>query len=150
MSVRLQFSTENAFDSAVIRWYTLSSVSHVDFVMDNGTLLGARTDGGVLDREPNYARFSHVIRAEVDCLDDVRNKVYAFAVCQLGKPYDWRSIEAMALPWTNLRERQAWFCSELVAAAFESAGYPLVNAMKAGNRITPQDVLESVRVRVVK
>src|SRR4051794_17860996 len=86
--ITLQFSTQPGIGSSLIRALTWSNFSHVDFVLPDGSLLGARQDGGVQVRPRNYAKFTAAISYMVDAPD----KVLDAARSQIGKPYDWRGI----------------------------------------------------------
>lgn len=50
-SIKLQFVREKDLSSQVIAWFSAGHVSHVDTVLDDGRLLGARSDrvGGEAD-----------------------------------------------------------------------------------------------------
>jgi uncharacterized protein YycO len=68
---------------------------------------------------------------EVDADEALRRRALSFAFRQLGKLYDTAGL--VALFWTivsgsaeRARRDDHWFCSELVAAAYEEAGRPLV------------------------
>ncbi len=135
--VRLRFSTESNIESLVIRWFTHSSWSHVDFVMPNGKLLGARLKGGVELRPPGYARFSRSVDATITT--PIAAQIYEFALDQIGKPYDWKAIVGFAID-RNWEDNSSWFCSELVAAACKKCGLIIVNSCANVDRITPGDL----------
>ncbi|TCP13774.1 permuted papain-like amidase YaeF/Yiix C92 family enzyme [Crenobacter luteus] len=65
-------------------------------------------------------------------------EVLAAARSQLGRPYDWSGIAGVGVD-RDWQEPDSWFCSELVAWAFEQAGTPLVRA-DAVSRVTPQNL----------
>jgi len=133
--ITLQFSTTKGIGSRVIRWATWSPYSHVDLVQDDGRLLGATTCHGVAIRDPEptsaCARFQ--VSAPVD--------VIAAARSQIGRPYDWPGIFGWGFR-RNWQELDSWFCSELIAWAFQEAGHPLLRADRSW-RITPRDLLLS-------
>ena len=54
--IKLRFITENSIGSALIRWYSFSIWSHVDFLWPTDAYLGARLDGGVRLRPYNYIK----------------------------------------------------------------------------------------------
>lgn len=64
-------------------------------------------------------------------------RVIDCAKTQIGKPYDWLGVIGIGFRrhWQNTGR---WFCSELIAWAFEEAGEPLF-IFKTW-RITPRDV----------
>ena len=57
-AITLQFVTSRDPESWAIRTFQRGWCSHVDSVMDDGRLLGARSDGGVQIRPPNYEKFA--------------------------------------------------------------------------------------------
>ena len=80
--VWLRFITEEDFSSRLIRWFTWSDWSHVDFVLRDGRFLGARLDGGVLIRPHDYIVPSAFRYAYVEVPDP--RKVYGWATTQVG------------------------------------------------------------------
>lgn len=136
--ITLQFTTKPLPFAWLIRTATWSRISHVDFVLPDGRLLGARGSGGVAIREPG--EYSHCERFHVEAPADVLK----LAASQIGKPYDWAGILGFATR-QNWQSEDKWFCSELVAWAFQEAGFPLLRAERA-SRITPRDLLLSNRL----
>jgi hypothetical protein len=57
--------------------------------------------------------------------DHLQSSIIAFARAQVGKPYDYRGIAGF-LARRNYATAKSWFCSELVSAAFATAGAPLL------------------------
>jgi hypothetical protein len=142
MLVALQFSTESDPISAFIRWWTWSPYSHVDFVVPlTGELLGARETGGVQVRPANYAVFSAKLVLAADATIDVAEAVLELLTAQVGKPYDLQALFGypFRLDWQT---QGKWFCSDLIAWAFETAGYPLLDASRL-DRVTPADLILS-------
>jgi uncharacterized protein YycO len=138
MTISLQFVTQKSLGSSLIRWGTHSDFSHVDVVLFDGRLLGARNDTavpGVCIRPANYAPFTRRQTVIVPTQED--RAFYSFLVDQLGKPYDWKAIVGFAVD-RNWRDPDSWFCSELVAAALEAA--KIVKVQTPANRISPNDV----------
>jgi uncharacterized protein YycO len=141
MSVQLQFVCENAFLSDVIAWFSQGHFSHVDAILPDGNLLGARSDRvggqppGVRIRPPGYVDFSHRVVMTVPATAAQETAFYNFLHQQVGKPYDMAAIWAFAFD-RNWREPDSWICSELQSAAGEAAGIfrPLY---LAANKITP-------------
>ena len=133
--ITLQFSTTKGIGSQVIRWATWSPFSHVDLVLEDGRLLGATARHGVIIRDPEPT---------TDCARFQVNAppaILAAARSQIGRPYDWPGIFGWGLR-RNWQEDDSWFCSELIAWAFQEAGFPLLRAEHA-YRITPRDLLIS-------
>jgi len=136
----LQFSTTNGAGSRLIRFFTWSDFSHVDLVLANQDLLGARMSGGVRIRKGTERTFSKVAQFGVHVPATIEEQVIAFLFGQIGKPYDWGAIFGLVFR-RNWQKTDSWFCSELIAAAFQQAGFPLLR--ETLNRITPRDLVMS-------
>lgn len=138
MTVTLQFSTEEGLGSHAIRWFTHSDYSHVDVVWPDadGSLYGARFNGGVKLRPADYATFTKRTRVVIPCSESQSKAFYLFLKEQEHKQYDFAAILgfAMARDW---RRDDDWFCSELVTAALIEA--VIVRVATPANRITPND-----------
>jgi hypothetical protein len=67
-----------------------------------------------------------------------------WALTQAGKPYDFSAICGIAFE-RDWHDSRRWFCSELIAAAFEVVGSPLLNPSANLWRITPRDRCNSFR-----
>jgi hypothetical protein len=147
--IHIQFSSSTAWQSDIIRRLCHSAFSHVDIVVESGLLGVSGEDhklgdtGGVLIRSftpwpyirpPNVARIS-TPHAE---------RIIEIAKSQIGKPfdngalYDFLSDNPGDRQWRN---KDKWFCSELVAFALEGAGLFPYTLIPAKNRITPADLL---------
>jgi hypothetical protein len=57
--------------------------------------------------------------------ENIQQSVIDFALAQVGKKYDYAGITGF-LVRKDIQKAERWFCSELVAAAFESAGAMLL------------------------
>jgi hypothetical protein len=102
--------------------------THVEWRMDNGSLLGAHLDGGVMIRPQGYddATLETEHYVNVPCTDQQRADFVAFLTGQLGKPYDATAIAALAAGALTGIERDwrspdSWFCSEVDCTGFEQA-----------------------------
>lgn len=139
--IQLQFVCEAALSSETIAWFSAGHFSHVDAVVDNGSLLGARSDfvgrqpPGVEIRPWDYARFSRRVVFSIPARPDQKRNFNAFLNRQIGKPYDSQAIWGFVLN-RDWREDDSWICSELQAAALEAAGI-LPPLYLAANKITP-------------
>jgi uncharacterized protein YycO len=139
--IKLQFVCEKAISSQVIAWFSAGHFSHVDAVLDNGTLLGARSDrvggkpAGVQIRPPDYINFSLRVVMAIPVSDAQSTAFYTFLHSQVGKPYDSEAIWAFFFN-RNWRETDSWICSELQAAGLEHAAIT-PRLYLAANKITP-------------
>lgn len=128
MTIRLQFTAENSLLSWAIRYLSAGPYSHVDSILPDGRLLGARTDSvggappGVQIRTPDYNKFSSVALVELVATPAQELAFRSFEMAQVGKPYDDTAIWGFAAD-RDWREPDSWFCSELILAALEEAGW---------------------------
>jgi hypothetical protein len=141
----MQFVGNDSFGSRLIEWFDHGKYSHVDSVLPDGTLLGARNDvidgipSGVQIRPASYVEGDKILRVTIPCTVNQEEAYYAFVRAQIGRPYDETAIAAFAVG-RDWRAADSWFCSELCAAAIEASG--LVPSMIAPvNKIAPDDLL---------
>jgi hypothetical protein len=139
--IKLQFVREKAFSSELIAWFSSGHLSHVDYVLDNGKLLGARSDiinnidAGVQIRPANYSKWIICKIMKVPCTEEQKLAFEKFLYAQIGKPYDKLAIFAFIVN-RNWREPDSWICSELQSRAGEYSN--ILNPLYlAANKITP-------------
>lgn len=124
--------------------------SHVEALMQDGTLLGAHYDGGVQARAADYdkGQWHQQLYVPVPCTPAQALRFTAFLESQIGKPYDMPAIEEMALgvltgEAPNWPQKPSWICSALQTAALLTAG--IIKGAPATVRLaTPRDVLVSI------
>jgi len=134
-TIALLFSTTANPFSGLIRAFTWSSWSHVS-IIDGDTVIEAAALHGVR-RVPVLDAINRASRGEVvefQCQDPER--IIAAAASQIGKPYDYTALIGLGLR-RDWQESDSWFCSELVAWAFQEAGEPIFRA-DAMHRVTPE------------
>jgi hypothetical protein len=123
ITLRFVAADEADWASRIIRSAQLGfAFSHVEARLDDGSLLGARFDGGVAVRQPGYdaktmAREEYVGVATPQL---VELSFYAALRGELGKPYDVAAIGAMldgVIAGDDDKEwaatGAAWICSSL-------------------------------------
>lgn len=144
-AIVMQFAGSASLTSRLIEWFDHGEFAHVDSVLPDGTLLGARDDvmdgypAGVQIRAADYQQGYTLLRVSVPCTDDEQKAYYDFVLAQVGKPYDEKAIAAFAVG-RDWRSADSWFCSELCAAALEASG--VVPTLSAPcNKIAPDDLL---------
>lgn len=148
--IRLRFVTGDDMVSRGIRAFEYGFwATHVETVLPDGTLLGAHMDGGVRIRPQGYDAGTRSKELVVDLpADDLMDDRFeAFLRAQLGKPYDKTAIGAFVLE-RDWQEPDAWFCSELMAAALVECGWFASHLATEFNHITPRDLLLIVSGRV--
>ena len=126
--ITLVFVRTPSLFGAAIRAATWSRWNHVAFEVA-GRWLSATLDAGVSVQRPDPSALAARFRAPVPAA------AIRAALQQLGKPYDLAGVLGVGLH-RDWRDPGAWFCSELVAWACETAGAPLLRADRLG-RITP-------------
>lgn len=146
--IYIYLSTQKwALDSALIRWNTRCRYSHAGFYdSGQGEYLSAQFRGGVRIRtETGHGVCRERASERVFFYAPKIEKAYEWAKTQIGKNYDHTAIFGLALD-RDWRAKDSWFCSELVAKAFEQAGAPLLNPDVDVWRVTPRDILLSLVV----
>ena len=129
MAIKLQFVCEAAITSRMVAWFGAGQFSHVDAVLHNGFLIGARYDTcggqlpGVRIRPPDYHKFARRTIMEVPATRGQTNAFYKFMLAQEGKPYDNEAIWGF-ITGRDWREDDSWICSEVVSAAGEASVLP--------------------------
>lgn len=136
--------------SKIIEWDTRSKISHIETQLSPGCYLGALLSGGVqIRRDKDYGHNFRQHFFSIDVTDEQNVAYWKFLGAQVGKPYDWRAISSWILGDRDWDMPDAWFCSELVAAACKAANIPLFNWSVGVARYTPRDVVISPIVKVV-
>jgi hypothetical protein len=143
-AITLQFVEGSGLGAGMIKWFGHGKYSHVDCVLPNGRLLGARSDRqmgvppGVQTRPAGYTGKERVTRVEIPCTTEQWHRFYGFLLEQIGKPYNKLGIVAFffATDWTSEGE---FFCSQLQAAALQEAGM-LEGLSELPNKIDPDDL----------
>lgn len=143
MDICVYFTKSKNFWSRAIGYFTFSNHSHV-FIT-----IGQREDAyealfrsGVIKRKLEYALIDkHVVnKICIKGLDEeTLFRLQLFLEKNIGKPYDISSILKgifrKKYRWYN---EDAWYCSELIAAAFRFAGLMFFSDFK--KIITPVDI----------
>jgi uncharacterized protein YycO len=138
-TVSIIFRRSNLIGSRILKTVLWSEWSHCG-IIDGDTVIEAAAFHGVVrtSLEQFKADGTHYTIIDIHLDDETAEKVLENARSQLGKKYDYLGLLGIAFRNRHAEERNAWFCSELVAWAFEQAGHPLVR--KAVWRVTPQDI----------
>jgi uncharacterized protein YycO len=139
--IHLQFVLGTGLPSRGIAWFSAGHFSHVDAILPDGSLLGARSDQiglvppGVQIRPPYYETWKERVVMTLPASSIYDSQFYAFLKLQLGKPYDKTAIWGF-VSGRDWREEDSWFCSELLSAALEVSG-ACPNLYAPRNKITP-------------
>lgn len=134
-SVSLLFTRPPGLLGAAIRAFTWSRWSHVALI-DGYEAIEARAPDGVIVTETEQLLLRDQVFELVELPCRNPEAVRAAAASQFGKPYDYTALLGLALR-RDWQEEDAWFCSELIAWAFEQSGEPLFRR-ECLRRVTPQ------------
>lgn len=135
MTVRVVFTRKHALGSILLRAALWSPWSHCA-IIDGDEVIEAAAFHGVRAR-PLEDMLNEASKFAILTLPGDEAAVVAAARSQIGKPYDWPGVLGIGFR-RNWQESDAWFCSELVAWAFEVSGTPLFRTEHW--RITPQTI----------
>ena len=121
--IALYVSTEKwDIVSAVIRWFTLCSWSHVGFInLDTMTTFSAMADGRGVDFRP-LKRGQKIMLLDAPHCEEAYQKALSYK----GQGYDFLAILGMVFH-RNWKSRDRKFCNELVFRVFDEIGEPLLN-----------------------
>lgn len=153
--IKLQFSRSTETVSKLIAWACRSQFSHVDYVMEDGNLLGASDSpnapviagnpAGVAIRPPDYQLFAIRRIAHVYVPTRVEARFDEIMRSQIGEPFDSKAMHAVFNPdpqtGRDWRDASMWFCSEFKAYGFEESGALDVLPLISKDRVTPPDLL---------
>lgn len=135
-AVLVIFTRRHHPGSLLLRVALWSSWSHCAIV-DGDQVIEAAALGGVRARPlaDLVAESSRTAVLEIPARDPA--SVIAAARSQVGKPYDWMGVIGIGVR-RRWQDNDRWFCSELIAWAFERSGWPLFRGQPW--RITPRDL----------
>jgi hypothetical protein len=126
---RYQFVRQDDLASDAIALVGAGDFSHVDILLDDDRLLGARSDvvggataAGVQVRAPNYAKWSKQVVIEIPCTLEQKTAALDFAKSKIGEPYDKVAILAFVLG-TDWHDAHAEICSEFGAQVGQVGGF---------------------------
>jgi hypothetical protein len=118
----------------LIRWQTRADYSHASLLFPGRGVIESREFKGVralpaLAPAPGEVIDTFSVRG-LGCLQE--QAVFDFAQAQLGKRYDWPMVFGFVSrsPIEGHQSEGRWFCSELVYAAFRTAGIELLRGIE--------------------
>ncbi len=127
----------------LIRVVTRSPYSHVELVFPGEGCFSADS------RELKAVRFKTMPLpaekwdvVEIPCTDAQANAAMEFCLEERNAPYDWLGVARFVLPFFR-QHPQAWFCSEVCAAALQCAG--LLPAGLKSWKLSPADLYREVK-----
>jgi len=135
--------------SILIRIFTLSKYSHVDYVSnlkdrnDNNSILGAIPDGGLKYRSQHHNNFHALYKCNIYSEDiNVKNRFLEYIESQIGSKYDYNAFIGFILPKRDWNKPSKWFCSEIIAAGFKQIG---VDFDEQSSRVSPDDLYHTLQ-----
>lgn len=132
--MQIIFCASRKIGSMAIRAVTWSKWSHVAIV-DGDEVIEAKWPGVVV-RPLAELQVDNQYYTVVDLPCRSPEAAIAAARSQVGKMYDMTALFGLFMH-RDWQEEDRWFCSELVAWAFDQAGSPLFRP-EAMHRITPE------------
>ena len=152
MSVQLIFSTRKGIFSKLVRFITWSHYSHVDMIVGGDHIIGASVLHGVEEVSLAYRKsVSHrwVIGEVPTIAAEDDDNIYRALKSQVGKPYDWFGILGFLFhrDWQN---EDRWFCSELIAWAFDKVGTRILADSVRKSRVSPEHLLMSPMIKITE
>lgn len=140
--IGVAFYSNGGFYGTLIKWFTWSDISHVDFVdFETMTAIGALAGKGVVERPiPKNAKILVHPTAPREILDWARGEI--------GKGYDYRGIAGFLPRTKNWEEDGKYFCCEFVGKGFHKYNSPLVNVPENELcTLSPKEVARSVALQ---
>lgn len=134
--MKVLLCTSNLPGAAIIRWLTGSQWSHCALVQGDIAVEATWPRVRSVPVEEIMRKHTKNLVIDIPCKDDAL--AFYAALGQVGKPYDLTALIGW-LSGRNWQETDSWFCSELVAYAFEQAGSPLFRDGTM-SRVTPQNL----------
>ncbi|WP_299693068.1 YiiX/YebB-like N1pC/P60 family cysteine hydrolase [uncultured Tateyamaria sp.] len=133
-------STGTELLSKTIKDHTKAPVSHAFMYIGGGMVIEA--DGTVSEHSLSDALDNDYYAAAYrvpDLTDADRKGLVKFMRAQVGKPFDnWGVIDHLI--YVAAEDPNAWYCSELVFAAYKSIGKPLmISGKKTASSVDPDD-----------
>jgi uncharacterized protein YycO len=124
----IRLHSSSGLFGSLIRWQTRSRYSHASIEFPNEIVIEAREGCGVHSLlAPRPSDDETVDRFLVHASEYQVERVRAFCLDQLGKPYDWTMVlRFISRRQESRKSRGQWFCSELVFAACLQAGIVLL------------------------
>lgn len=141
--IKLRFVEGGGWDSKIIRWDTRCRWSHVEYMPNSVTTLGAMLDGGVKLRSITDAQYRKAVASQVWNVrmnPAAEKKFVDFVNSQVGRPYDWRAIVSFGLGERDWRAPDSWFCSEFMSRGLELSSALHLPLDQPVWRITPRDL----------
>jgi uncharacterized protein YycO len=115
--------------STLIRWQSRSPYSHAALLMPDGRIVESWQGDGV--RVKTITDWTDIEVYYVQGMTDIQWEIALdFAMELVGSGYDYKAVMRF-ISRRPAADNERWFCSELVFAALEAAGVPLLARISA-------------------
>lgn len=149
--IRLHFVLGAGISSRFIAWYGqgYGGFSHVDAILSDGTLAGARSDAiggqppGFQIRPPNYEKWARTATVELASSPEVAANWEAWQRAQVGSQYDKGAIIGFILGRRTGNRTGYWICSAAQRQGLEQYGF-LHGSPIPDSEITPNTLYSLV------
>lgn len=131
----LVFCRAPTLTSRLIRLVTWSKWSHVALIQGDWVIDATAKHGVAVRPLIDFEIENDDVHA-VDLPRDLGDALAVQMITQVGKPYDWTAALGVGLH-RDWQKDDAWFCSELVAWAYDRVERPLFRP-ETMHRVTPQ------------
>lgn len=127
LQIVAQFVEGADLSSELIAWKGSGSFSHVDIVLEDGRLLGSRSDviggadAGVQIRWPNYEAWKRVARISIEVTHAQYDAFYKFAYSKIGEQYNSAGIVGLVLG-NDITNPHDLFCSQFLIESVSASG----------------------------
>jgi hypothetical protein len=146
--IRLQFVLGASIPSRLIAWYGegYGGYSHVDGILSDGRLLGARSDSvggqppGTHIRPPDYEKWSKRDVVTLSATDEEYAGWEAAGRAKIGTPYDKGAIFGF-LTGNDKHEGGHWICSALQLNSLQHIGRVPFPFPVDAHQVTPNALL---------
>jgi uncharacterized protein YycO len=151
----LIFVQPTDFIGKAIAWVTRSNDCHVAVVISKSFIIEAAWSGVRLARIDSYNNFE--VFRYINVLSDEQSKsIIDFSYSKIGEWYDFGGALYLGWLWltrqskkiNQLNDPDRWFCSELVVAAFRSAGIDLCPGIPAAD-VDPGTLSQSALLKKI-
>ena len=157
-TIRIRLVTSPSFVADSIRTAQLGyPYTHAEAEVPGG-YIGAHARGGVAMRPVGYDDAPGMVERffALEVTDEQAASFHVYIAAQLGKPYDFAAIadfvgavlahHVSVQPEGAWLEPNAWFCSELIAAALIHAGIFPKELAAGARHVTPQNLAFALSV----
>ncbi len=123
--VKIHLGCPKGWIGKLIGWQTRSPYCHAAVTVNGWTYEAGRNGMDPVTCYEERPQEWEDFHAEIS--QDAADTMQAFLDAQLGKPYDVTMVlRFLSRRQETRKSKGRWFCSELVAAAFQEAGRPLL------------------------